>query len=63
MKTYSVLLTVDASIVVQVEAESEDEAKDLASDIAEAPRVCHHCSRNIEIGDILEAVEATEVTP
>ncbi|AZF09522.1 hypothetical protein C4J93_1308 [Pseudomonas sp. R2-37-08W] len=63
MKTYSVLLTVDASIVVKVEAESEEEAKELAADIAEVPSICHHCSRNVQIGEILEAVEATEVTP
>ena len=63
MKTYSVVLTVDASIVVKVEADSEEEAKDLASDIAEAPSICHHCSRKVQFGDVLETVEVIEVTP
>ncbi len=61
MKTYSVLITVDASIFVKVKAENEEQAKILAMEKAPHPSVCHHCSREIEIGDLLEAVEAIEV--
>ena len=63
MKTYSVLITFDASIVVKVEANSEEEAKEIAMEVADAPSICHHCAQHVEVGDLLQAVEAIEVAP
>lgn len=61
MKKYSVLVTVDASIRVVVDAENEDQAKDIAMEKASRPSVCHHCARQLDIGDIIDAVEAVEM--
>jgi hypothetical protein len=63
MKTYSVLITVDASIVVKVEANSEEEAKEIAMEVAETPSICHHCTRRVEVGELLQVVEVIEVAP
>lgn len=62
MKRYSVIITVDASVVVVVEAENEDQAKELAMEQANRPRVCNRCSGEVEIGDLMEAIEATDIT-
>ena len=60
-KKYSVCLTVDCTINVTVEAESEEQAKRLAYENAPNPSVCHYCAGKINLGDILEAVEAVEL--
>lgn len=61
MRRYSVLITVDASIVVEVEATDEESAKEEAFSQASNPSVCHHCAKQVQLGDLLEAVEVTEV--
>lgn len=61
MKKWSVILSVDATIRVTVEAETAEEAKDKALDVASAPRVCHQCAKEIDIGDVIDALEAIEV--
>jgi hypothetical protein len=53
----------NASIVVKVEANSGEEAKEIAMEFAEAPSICHHCTQRVELADLLQAVESTEVTP
>ncbi len=60
MKKYRVILTVDATTTVDVEANSEEEALELALEQAEMPSVCHYCAEKIDIGDIIEAIEAIE---
>lgn len=61
MKRYSVIVTVDASVYIEVDAENEDQAKEIAMEKVSSPCLCHQCSREVDIGDILEAVEATEI--
>lgn len=59
MSTYSVVISVDASIVVKVEADSEAEAKEKAFEQSSSPRLCHRCSHDLQLGDPIEALEAT----
>lgn len=59
MNKYAVIITVDASVCVEVEAENEEQAKELALNKVETPCLCHQCAREVQIGDILDAVEAT----
>jgi len=61
MPKYSVLISVDASITVEVEAPDEETAKELAFNTAECPSVCHYCSKYIQVGEPLEALEASEI--
>ena len=61
MKNWTVMLSVDATIRVSVAAETEEEAKEKALDIASRPDICHQCSKKVEIGDVLDALEATEL--
>lgn len=59
-KKYFVTFALDASFTVNVEATSEEEAKELALEEALPPTLCHHCSRKLSIGDIGEVIEAGE---
>lgn len=61
MKKYSVIITVDASIYIEVEAESEAQAREKAMESASEPCLCHQCSREVDIGGILDVVEVTEI--
>lgn len=60
MSTWFVTVTFDASKTVEVEAETADEAKDKAMEHPEIGSVClcHQCSREVELGDPIEAVDA-----
>ena len=58
---YQVILTIDASIDIEVEADSEEEAEQLAYEKAKRPCLCHQCSREVQLGDIMDAVEVTEI--
>lgn len=59
MSRWQVVITVDASICVEVEADDAEQAKDRAWEQASVPGICHQCSDDITLGDLLEAVEAT----
>lgn len=61
MEKYSVCFSVDATTIVKVEASSEEEAKEKAWREVCAPSVCCQCSREIEIGEVLEAIEVVEL--
>jgi hypothetical protein len=61
MPKYSVIITVDASIVVEVEAEDEEQAKELAMEQASRPGLCHQCSHELSVGELLDAIDATEI--
>jgi hypothetical protein len=56
---YSVIISVDASVHVEVEADNEEQAKDLAMEKAGAPCLCHQCSSELDVGDLIEVVEVT----
>lgn len=53
---YQVFGVLSASIFIgEYEADSKEDAIDKANEDKKAnwhPRICHHCSRNISIGDI-----------
>ena len=56
MTTYQVLFTTSASTIVEVEADSPDEARELADEKFESPYLCAQCSgwggqQNLELGD------------
>jgi hypothetical protein len=58
MAKWTVLVTYDASRTFEVDAESEEAAKEKAMEMAGLASVCHQCSNEIEVGDAIEAVEA-----
>ena len=58
MPKYRVTMLVDATVDVVVEAESEEEAKDKALINAYAPTLCHQCSDDLEVGDVISAHSA-----
>ena len=58
MAKYEVILLVDATITVVVNAENEDDAKEKAMDTAAPPALCHHCSEQLSVNDVSEAIEA-----
>jgi hypothetical protein len=51
---YRVLFTVGATVQVEVEADNEEEAKEKAWEVAEAPCLCHSCADQVETGDLIE---------
>lgn len=51
-EAYSVIGATKA--IGTVEAETEEEAKEKAGDLAEPPSLCHYCCREVEIGEIIE---------
>jgi hypothetical protein len=65
---YDVYLTTTASTSVQVEAESEDEARDKAYN-AEMPSICAQCSgwgregKSLELGDEWTVSDVMEAQP
>ncbi len=60
LKKWRVLVAVDATVSVVVEAATEEEALEKGLDAAESPCICHQCSRRVGFGDCIRALEATE---
>lgn len=63
MNTYSVIFTTGASSVVTVEADSPEEARELADEQFDPPTLCAQCSgwgqdSNLELGDEWEQDES-----
>ena len=57
MAKYDVTILIDACNGVTVDAESPDDAADLAYDSDGAsPGICHYCSRVVELGDCLGVI-------
>ena len=54
MAIYQVMVLYDANEIVEVEAESDDEALDKAYDNATA-RLCHQCAHDLNFNDAIEA--------
>jgi len=44
MRKYTVLYTATASTIVEVEAEHENEAREIADEQVQFPSLCAHCS-------------------
>ena len=63
MSKYSVIAIIDASKYVGTfEAESKEEAIENAEENAETPTLCHQCSGDLDLGDIIK-FEANEEKP
>ncbi len=62
MKTYYVTFEIFASTTVQVEADSEDEAREKACKKAGGVSLCHQCSRVVSIDDVGEITNVSEAT-
>lgn len=58
MAKWNVTVLVDASVNVEVEADTEEEAKDKALQKAPTPNICHQCSDELEVGEPFEAAYA-----
>lgn len=56
---YLVVFEVYASTTVEVEAGSEEEARDLANEKAYCPSVCQYCANEVEISDIGDITEVS----
>lgn len=60
MKKYGVTFIVYSSMTIEVEANSEEEACELAEKKAYEPSLCHQCSDELEVdsvGDIVQVIE------
>jgi hypothetical protein len=53
-KTYLVYGIIDASVCEEVEADSKEEAIEKAQEVMGTPGLCHHCSRQVTIGDFVD---------
>ena len=59
---YGVTLVVAASIYIEVEADSKEEAMDKASEHDDCyVSLCYQCSQGLEVGDVLCDDEANHV--
>lgn len=63
MGTWAVTMRVDATVTFEVDADTEDEARDKAISSVPHPRLCHQCGKELDVGDILDIVDAVEMTP
>jgi len=61
VKKWSVTVLVDASVTVEVEAETAEEARELALGKAETPGLCHYCSNSLDVGDPYRAMDPQEI--
>ena len=61
MPKYNVILTLDASMTVEVVAENEEEAMEIAMESAETPTLCCQCAQEVDLNDIIDAIEAVEI--
>ena len=60
MSNYSVSVIFDACKSVNVEADSPEEAIDIAYDEAGYASLCHQCSSEIDVGDAVRAIAYDE---
>lgn len=63
MPKYSVAIEVHATMYVEVEADSEEEAKEKAETEAYEPTLCWQCANDVEIGGIGDAISVELVKP
>ena len=55
-KHYIVTLIASASVDVNVEAESRDEAIELAYQNSSSPSLCRHCSSKLDVGSFFDEI-------
>lgn len=55
---WTVPLQVDATISMTVEADSAEQAMQIAEDTSHVPGLCHHYSLKISLGDVIKALDA-----
>jgi len=60
-KKFSVQFEIYASTSVTVEADNEEQAREIATKNAYAPCLCHQCADDLDIGDIGEITEVLEL--
>ena len=56
MSNYTVILLVDASLGAEVSADSAEEAMEKADEQVDVPTLCHHCSRELDVGDVVRHI-------
>lgn len=61
MAKYSVMFEVYAHCIVEVEADSEQDAQEKAELSVERPQICWHCSQSIDVGDVGDVIEVMEI--
>jgi hypothetical protein len=61
MKKWSVVFSVGASVAVDVEAETKEEAEQLAWETVSAPSLCYHCAGVLDVGEPYEIADIMEV--
>lgn len=54
---YRAFFTVATTCSVEVEADSEEAAEEKAWELVDVPSLCWQCSRQLDVGDILDMVE------
>lgn len=59
MKEYLVNMLVDATVPLKIKANSAEEAAAKAYETTGVPSLCHQCSDDLEVGDIVGCVVAT----
>ncbi len=60
---YTVSFIVHATTYVEVEADSEEEAREKAKYVAEEPCLCWQCANALEIGCLGDIANVEEVKP
>ncbi len=60
-KKYSVMFIVNCSTQLIVEADNEDEARDIAENEISEPNLCHHCGRDMNVDSVGEITEVLEL--
>lgn len=63
MPKYSVSFNVYATTYVEVDADSEEDARDKAKDIVEEPCLCFQCANDLEIGCLGDIASVELVKP
>ena len=66
MAKYTVYIVYDATEFVEVEADTAEEARDKAEELAQA-HLCHQCANHLDLGDITNSIvideDGNEVQP
>jgi len=58
---YDVVIAVDATIYITVDANSPEEAAEKGLEECSTPTLCSYCSREVALGDPLDVLEVNEV--
>jgi hypothetical protein len=61
MKRFSVMFEVFSSTIVEVDAETPEEAREKASEQVSVPCLCWQCAKELDANEIGEVLEVLEV--